>query len=165
MAKKAGKSALPKRVAGVKIPKRVRKSSVGRLLSSPMGQAIVVDSLVQAGRELIEHDGWRGADARRFTDLSGTKLKAAGKRAKRMAENGAGQAADASATLAFAIGEAARSFMEALHRGPPQQAEPHYETAWTVSDTPEPETPKPSRPPPAGRAKKKPARSSTRPAH
>lgn len=165
MAKKKSKAALPKRIAGVKIPRRVRKSPVGRLLSSPVGQAIVVASLVQAGRELIEHEGRRGTAARRFTDLSAVKLKRTGKRARRAAEDGADQIGDAGSTLAFAIGEAARSFMDALHRGPPpegQEVEPHYETAWTVSDTPEPEK---APPPRASAAKKKPARSSTTAAH
>jgi hypothetical protein len=47
--KGSGKDALPKTVAGVKVPKAVRKSSsIGTLLSSGLGREILADALVAA---------------------------------------------------------------------------------------------------------------------
>lgn len=47
MAKKKKKFAIPKTISGMKVPKRIRKSSLVRnLLSNPMGRQIMADALV-----------------------------------------------------------------------------------------------------------------------
>jgi hypothetical protein len=46
MAKKKSKTSLPKRIGGMRIPKRIRKGPLASLLASPHGQEILVGSLV-----------------------------------------------------------------------------------------------------------------------
>lgn len=36
---------LPKRIAGVKVPKKVRRGRFGQLLASPSGQKLILDAL------------------------------------------------------------------------------------------------------------------------
>jgi hypothetical protein len=47
MAKKA-KTKVPKKVAGVKLPKAMRKSAIGTLLASQLGREILADALIAA---------------------------------------------------------------------------------------------------------------------
>lgn len=42
---KKTRSYLPKRIAGVKVPKSVRKGRLGELLASPEGPALLADAL------------------------------------------------------------------------------------------------------------------------
>lgn len=107
MAKKKSKSSLPKRVAGVKIPKAVRNGQLAALLASPKGQEILIGSLVAlsgafAGKKVADEGG----------------PKKAGRKMKALGLAGAAGAAGAGTTLSFALGEAARSFLDALHHGP-----------------------------------------------
>jgi len=46
MAKKKRKALLPKRIAGVKVPKSARKGRFGELLASRTGQALLADALI-----------------------------------------------------------------------------------------------------------------------
>jgi hypothetical protein len=47
--RKKTKSLLPKRVAGVKIPKSIRKGRAGRFITSPVGMALLSQALAAAG--------------------------------------------------------------------------------------------------------------------
>jgi uncharacterized protein YjbJ (UPF0337 family) len=133
MAKKKGKDFLPKKIAGVKVPKKVRQGRFGELLASPTGQKVIAEALVAAGAV---------AAAAKAKDQPAVK-RAAGKAKDKLGEvtdrvkgagDGAGQAtADTTGALAYAIGEAARSFADALRRrGPRDDAD----TIWTPPETP-----------------------------
>jgi hypothetical protein len=60
MAKKGkGKSKLPKKVAGIKVPKMLRKGAVATLFDSPRGREILADALMAAAgaaaASLVQH--------------------------------------------------------------------------------------------------------------
>lgn len=112
MAKKK-KSFLPKRMAGVKVPKSVRKGRLGELIASPAGQAAIAEVVMAlgavAGAKKVK-DSPKARDALadvadRLRDGGADKGKAAAR-----------TATAASGALAYALGEAARSFAEALQR-------------------------------------------------
>jgi hypothetical protein len=94
---------LPKRIAGVKIPKAVRKGPVGQFLNSSAGQLLVAEALIAAGGAFIAHEAEGGEKLKRIgrsaSDRSGD--------ARQMLERG-------SARLSFAFGEGVRAFREAL---------------------------------------------------
>ena len=108
---KKTRSILPKKIAGVKVPKAVRKGRLGELLASKKGQALVAEAVMAAGaiagaKKLKDDPQARGAVAD-----TGRSLKHAGREA--------GYDASAlTATLAYALGEAARSFADALRHDP-----------------------------------------------
>jgi hypothetical protein len=107
MAKNKSKSSLPKRIGGVKVPKSVRKGRLAALLASPKGQEILVGSLVALSGALA---------GKKVADDGGAKK--AGRKMKALGLAGAAGAGAAGTTLSFALGEAARSFIDALHHGP-----------------------------------------------
>jgi hypothetical protein len=107
MAKKKSKNSLPKRIGGVRIPKRVRKGPLAALLASRHGQEILVGSLVAltgaaAGKKVADEHSPKKTGRKALSGLAG--------------------AGAAGATLSFAFGEAARSFLDALQHGPDAQA-------------------------------------------
>lgn len=106
MAKKRKKASLPKRLAGVKIPKKVRKGRLGALLASPLGQELLAGSVAVAGGALAARKAKHSPETRR---LAG-KLKHAG-------EHRVEDTEAAASLFAHALGEAARSFAEALQSG------------------------------------------------
>ncbi|HVF16542.1 MAG TPA: hypothetical protein VNA21_06505, partial [Steroidobacteraceae bacterium] len=71
---------LPKKIAGVKIPKAVRKGPVGQFLNSSAGQLLVAEALIAAGGAFF---------AAEMMD-SGDKKGAA----RRLGRSGAGGSAD-----------------------------------------------------------------------
>ncbi|HEX2561977.1 hypothetical protein [Phenylobacterium sp.] len=108
--KKSKKGSLPKRIAGVKVPKRVRRDLNG-LLSSKLGRTIIADVLVAAGAAMVGTQAKQNSKTRQFLhDHPPGEAPAA-------VRDGAGAAASGSSALAFALGEASRSFIDALHRG------------------------------------------------
>jgi hypothetical protein len=111
MAKKL-KIKLPKRVAGVKIPKSVRKGPVGQFLNSGAGQILIAEALVAAAGTLAasrsDADS-RDGDAVRHHPIDTTRR--AGKRA-------ANAGADQVARVSYALREAARAFRDAMEVGP-----------------------------------------------
>lgn len=136
MAKK-NKTVLPKRIAGVKVPKALRSAGgLGALLASPVATALLVD----AGEAILAKQSKKGSTARKLAK----KFSASG-------EGATHQAGAAPAALAYALSEAARAFMAALKEHETQQEgttwTPRTEAAAT-SELPHP-PPKP--------AKKKPA--------
>lgn len=124
-AKKKSKGLIPKRIAGVKVPKKVRKGRFGDLLASKTGQALIAQAILGAGAVAA------GMKAKDNPDVR----KAAGKAKHGVADTaqGATQAtAEAGSTLAYALGEAARTFAEAL-RGETRSfaRSDDAETVWT----------------------------------
>jgi len=115
MAKKS-KSLLPKRIGKVKVAKSVRKGALGDFLTSKAGQALIAEAVMAAGAlaaaKLKKNPKVRGA-------VAAAKVKTA-KTAK------AGH--DAKAAISYAVGEAVRSFSDALHRHP---ADRKPTAAWT----------------------------------
>lgn len=108
MAKK-NRNFLPKKIAGVKVPKSVRKGRFGELLASPAGQALLAEAVMAigaiAGAKKVADD----PNARdKLADVADS-VRHAGKHAKH-------KAPELSGAVAYALGEAARSFAEALHR-------------------------------------------------
>jgi hypothetical protein len=115
---KSGKSALPKTVAGVKVPKAVRKStSLGTLINSELGREILADALIAAA----------GAAAAALTRTR--TAKAAG---TALADAGSGAATatgdvvqTAAGAVAGVVTEAARNFLPASLIGEGQE-KPRY---------------------------------------
>lgn len=112
MAKKDGPMKLPKRIAGVKIPKAVRKGALGDFLGSKTGQALIAQAVMAASAALVaKHEAEPGSTTRK----AGRGAKAAVKSAGDVVDAaGGGTAALAPATLAYAFTEAARTFAEVL---------------------------------------------------
>lgn len=99
-------SGLPKKVAGVKVPKAVRESkSLGALLSSGLGREILADALIAAA----------GAAAAALTKTR--TAQNAGRAAAQTGSDAAEASADAMNTAAGAVAsvvtEAARNFLPA----------------------------------------------------
>ena len=145
MAKKKTKSAIPKKIAGVKVPRSVRKGRFGELLASRSGQAVIAQAILGAGAVAA---GFKAKDA------PGVR------RAAHDAKAGAGHAVQSveagGAQLAYALGEAARTFAEALRRGEPRSfsgGATDEASAWIPSEGPkadEKARPKPATAPEAG---------------
>jgi hypothetical protein len=119
MARSKGKGFLPKRIAGVKVPKKVRQGRFGELLASPTGQKVIAEAILAAGALAA------GAKAADHPAVKATAKKAKDKvvdAKDKVLDAGGGateQVGDTSGALAYAIGEAARSFADALRRGGP----------------------------------------------
>ena len=106
---KNSKSFLPKRIAGVKVPKAVRKSQFGQMLASPSGQKLLAEAIVAVGAIASAKRVKNSPEARDALDGAADKLRE-GKNATK------DTASDAVGVLAYALGEAVRSFTEALQR-------------------------------------------------
>lgn len=124
-AKKKSKGLIPKRIAGVKVPKKVRKGRFGELLASRTGQAVIAQAILGAGALAA---GLKAKDDRRVQS-------AAAKAKHRVADTAHGAThatAEAGGALAYALGEAARTFAEAL-RGESRSfvRRDDAETVWT----------------------------------
>ena len=117
---KKSKAFLPKKIAGVKVPKKLRKGRVGELLASETGQALIAEALVVASAI---------ADAKTAADDPKAReaLTHLFDRVRSLGDGDGGQVSEASSAMTYALGEAARSFAEALRRGKPE--EPSWEAA------------------------------------
>lgn len=113
--KKKAKNHLPKRIAGVKVPKSVRRSRFGALLASPAGQALVADAVMGAGA-LAATKAARSPKVRETTRGAADRIGHAGDEAKL-------EFAAAGSALTYAVGEAARTFADALRHGAPEDEE------------------------------------------
>ncbi|HEY9216980.1 MAG TPA: hypothetical protein VIO94_02950 [Phenylobacterium sp.] len=120
MAKKK-KNAVPKRIAGVKLPKAMRKG-LNELLASQKGRKLVGDALLAAGAAIVAKQTKAGAKAKRFMDEQAPK--------EALRDPGGALASGGSA-LAFALGEAGRTFADALTRG---KAMADAKAAWPEID-------------------------------
>jgi hypothetical protein len=123
--RKKSKGLIPKRIAGVKVPKKVRKGRFGELLASKTGQAVIAQAILGAS-----------AVAAGLKAKNDPKVRKAAKDAKQRAADTAHDAklatGEAGSTLAYALSEAAKTFAEAL-RGEPRSfaAQGDAETVWT----------------------------------
>jgi hypothetical protein len=120
MAKKAkGKKHdyLPKRIAGMKVPKGLRRGRLGRFLASPEGEALAASLIAAAAPRLLKK-GHVGRRTRRFlTDPIGG-LRGAGGQAKHAGEGAVHEVGVVGGAVSYAIGEAARAFLHALENPP-----------------------------------------------
>lgn len=104
MAKKRKRAnGVPKRIAGMKVPKALRRGQVAQLLASPVGQALLIQTVARAGEDLISRQAQPG---------SGVRTGAA-RSQDAMADLGQG-ASESSAAFAYALRQAARAFVTAM---------------------------------------------------
>jgi hypothetical protein len=109
MAKKHGKIKLPKRVAGIRIPKVIRKGPLGQFLNSHAGQVILAEAVVAAAAIFT---------AKTAEDSAvGDGLRHPVDGARRLKHAMAATSADQSERLAHAFRRAGEAFREALHDG------------------------------------------------
>jgi hypothetical protein len=109
MAKKV-KIKLPKRVAGLKIPKVVRKGPIGEFLNSGAGQTLLAETLVAAAAVFTAAKTDEDSPV-----AEGLRHPVEGARRVSHAVSDAGS--DQTARLAYAFKEASRAFREALQNG------------------------------------------------
>ena len=102
MAKKR-KNAVPKRIAGMKVPKGLRKGRVGELLSSPVGQALIIETVARAGEHLIGRESRPGSAVRKGAARSQAAISDLGE-----------SASESSAAVVYALRQAARAFVAAM---------------------------------------------------
>jgi hypothetical protein len=111
MAKKL-KIKLPKRVAGVKIPKSVRKGPIGNFLNSSGGQIILAQALVAAA----------GTFAASKTDpdsATGEVIRHPLRHAREAGRTAKREGKEQAARLSYALKEASRAFQAAMDQGAP----------------------------------------------
>jgi hypothetical protein len=115
--KAKSKRALPKRLAGIKLPKAVRQGGLAALATSPQGAKLMAELLAAAGGVVLAK---KGADA---VAPGGDAASAA----QGKLQQGGGAIAASGQAVTYALGEAARSFLQALKDGgepPPAPKEP-----------------------------------------
>lgn len=105
---------LPKKIAGVKIPKAVRKGPVGQFLNSSAGQLLVAEALIAAGGAFFATEMKDSGDQKGSARRLGRSAGGSAEEARQLLEHG-------SARLSFAFGEAVKAFRTALKEGNPQQ--------------------------------------------
>jgi hypothetical protein len=113
----AKKLKLPKRIAGVKIPKPVRKGPVGTFLNSSAGQMLIAEAiLVAAGAIAV-----RGSDPHSRTGEAIRhplqKVKRASRAAMHKGARAKGAVADGSERLADALRDGVAAFKASLENG------------------------------------------------
>lgn len=145
--KAKAKSLLPKRVAGVKVPKAVRRSRFGQMLASPAGQALLTDLAVGAGA-LAVAKGKDNPRVRHFAHDAKDKVVHTGEDAT----HGAHVSGE---TVAYALREAARAFSEAMHRGAPHEPRSFAADAEAETWTPDYGAPEPAAAADQGKASRK----------
>jgi hypothetical protein len=120
----AKKLKVPKRIAGVKIPKVIRKGPVGDFLNSSVGQVLVAEAVLAAGGALAAGRTDPHSQAGKALRHPFSQLK----RATRAAMHERGSATDTLAAsrerLAFALSEAVAAFRAALSAERAEGAEP-----------------------------------------
>lgn len=140
-----GGSALPKRIAGVKVPKAVRKGRFAELLASRQGQHLIAEAILGAGALAAGMKAKDDPKVRRVAkDAKESVVQAGG--------DTAGAVGGASATLAFALAEAARAFAEALRNGGPAEPRSFSADAEAEAWTPDYGAPEPA---PEAKSRKK----------
>ena len=99
---------VPKRIAGVKIPKALRRG-LRDLAASQNGRTVLVEALAAAGTALAATQAQPGSTTRKAAAKKAPKVSAA---ADELRE----KASDARAATVAALEDAARSFTDALRR-------------------------------------------------
>lgn len=121
---KGRKAKIPKRVAGVKVPKAVRKGPIGQFLTSNLGKEVLAGALVAAAGAGLKHESGRDSLVGQAVAKGGRALKGAGGKARHGGEQAVDQVAFAGSAVAYAVSEAAKAFTLALQVGPPEREEP-----------------------------------------
>ena len=117
---------VPKRIAGVKIPKAVRKGPVVDFLNSSGGQVLIAEALLLAARSFAGKRVDPDSPVGEFINHPVEKAKEAAVSGKAAAQRAGNGAAEASAKLARAFEEGMRAFRAAL--GEPVAPEPQSAT-------------------------------------
>lgn len=125
------KHRLPKRIAGVKIPKAIRKSGVGDFLASPGGKAVLAEVAVAAGALFAAKEAIPESDQRRMARGARKGLDHVGDAAMAKVSQAGDAVSDASQRYVYAFREAAEAFRAALRRYDAQQLE-----IWADDDRP-----------------------------
>lgn len=108
----AKKLKLPKRIAGIKIPKAIRKGPIRDFMNSRAGQIVIAEALVAAAGIFTA----KKVDS----DLNAAELaKHPGDGVRRAAKALSSDGVDQTERLTFALKEAARAFRAAMEDGPP----------------------------------------------
>jgi hypothetical protein len=108
---------VPKRIAGVKLPKNLRRG-LRDLAASQNGRTVLVEALAAAGAALAAVQAQPGSTTRKAAAKQAPKVAAAAGEVR-------AQAADARAATMAAFERAARSFTDALrNRGLPETPAP-----------------------------------------
>ena len=110
--KRKSKSLLPKRIAGVKVPKAVRRGRFGALLASPAGQLVIAEAIMAAGALAGAKKAGDTPKARDFLHDAAEHIRERGR--------GKVEMGPAGGAIGYALGEAVRSFADALRSGDPQ---------------------------------------------
>lgn len=105
--KKQKKAVLPKRIAGVKVPKALRKGRAGRFLASPLGVALVSEAVVAAGTVAAGKQARPGSATRRFADHPLASLS-------ELAEDARVRGNESAAVLREAFAAASTAFADTL---------------------------------------------------
>ncbi len=115
---KAKRPKVPKRIAGVKIPKSIRKSDLARwLIANPLGRSVVTDALV-AGVAAVGSSLARNAP-------SSSNLRETANEAVDSGSRAAGRAGDAILSAATTIGQALSAVAQQMRSaGSPRAEEP-----------------------------------------
>ena len=114
------KSKVPKRIAGVKLPKTLRRG-LRDLAASQSGRTVLFEALAAAGAALAAVEAQPGSKTRTFAARQAPRVKAAAAELQ-------GKAGDARTAAAAAFEDAARSFTEALRRKGPAETPPPVTT-------------------------------------
>jgi hypothetical protein len=122
MAKPKSKK-IPKRLAGVKLPKPLRRG-LRDLARSQTGKTVLAEALAAAGAALVATQAAPGSRTRAFVADQGPKVKRAGGRAR-------DDIAEARTAAVTALQEAARSFTDSLRGGGQAGAPPNQPSAST----------------------------------
>lgn len=120
MARKKKAAVLPKRIAGVKVPKRLRKGRAGRFLASPLGVALLSEAAVAAGAVAAGKQAKPGSATRRFADHPLASLAHLADDAKLRGNESAEALREAFAAASAAFADTLRHSADALDpREPP----------------------------------------------
>jgi hypothetical protein len=117
---------VPKRIAGVKIPKTVRKGPIADFLNSSGGQVLIAEALLLAARSYAEKRVDPDSPVGEFIDHPVEQARKAALSGKAAAQRAGNGAAEASERLAHAFEEGMRAFRAALAE--PVAAEPQSVT-------------------------------------
>ena len=115
MSKKRKKVSVPKRLAGVKIPKPVRRS-LRSFAGSQDGRTILGEALLAAGAAIAANQARDGSATRAAIGKHAPRLKA-------KARDKAAAIRGSAASVGLAFEAASRAFTEALRRGEPMTPE------------------------------------------
>lgn len=115
MAKKRKKKALlPKRIAGVKVPRTLRRGRAAKFLRSPLGVALISEAAVAAGAYTVGKQSEPGAKGRRVTDDVRLRLSTLADRGEDAGQHSAEALKGAFAAAAAAFADALRSGADAI---------------------------------------------------